>query len=81
MNPFAVAATLAYGILAIVAVLVAASIAGSVLGAALAFAAAGLTYIFQMLVLLGKAPRLQLVLWALVVVALLLSVLVSLGAA
>lgn len=71
-------AVLVYGVLAIVAALVLSSQAGSPLATALVVAAAGFTYLFQVVQLMtGKAST---TLWALAIGALLVSVAISLGA-
>ena len=75
-------AALVYGVLAIVAALVLSSQVGSPTATALAFVAAGLTYVFQTLVLLGDVKMAVLgSIWATVVAALLASVAVSLWSA
>lgn len=72
-------AVLVYGVLAMVAALVLSSQTNAPLATALVFAAAGLTYLFQVVNLVtGKAST---VLWSLVIGALLLSVYVSLWSA
>ena len=75
-------AALAYGVLAIIAALVLSSQVGSPDATALAFAAAALTYVFQMLVVIGGVREsILFTLWGVVVAALLASVSVSLWSA
>lgn len=73
-------AVIVYGVLAIIAALVLSSQVGSPVATALAFTAAALTYLFQVLQDQdGVRPAILLALWAGVIVALLASVIVSLG--
>lgn len=80
-------AVIAYGVLANAAALALAAMTGSLLGALLVFASSGLTYIYQVAVLLGGEPELDgfvdtdgplmNTIWAIIVVTLLASVTIS----
>lgn len=74
-------AVLVYGVLAMIAALVLSSQAGAPLATALVFAAAGLTYLFQVGALNGMRDTMQLVLFMGVIGALLASVTISLWSA
>lgn len=76
---FETLAVLLYGVVAYAAALVTVCLAHSVLGAAFVFAAAGLTYLFQLTQQTGLARDLQGVLFIASIAALPLAVLVALA--
>lgn len=76
---FEIVAVLLYGAVAYAAALVTVILAHSTLGGALVFAAAGLTYLFQLVQVTGSVPRLHGILFFASIAALPLAVLVALA--